>query len=218
MSEQESTVAHGPKHSLERLIFFSDAVFAIAITLLVIDIHVPHLAWGSPDDAYWNALVERAPQFMGFFISFYVIGVFWAGHHRAMALASHWSLSLTVPNLVLLSTIAAIPFFTSFASANPATRVPIFCYCVWLMICGIANRRLQAVLTKPPVVDERVMPAEIATIYQRGNAVIIGTAFAALVSLVVPLLGQPALASIPIWRWLLRRRDEWRSQRKETAV
>jgi uncharacterized membrane protein len=65
MSNTESTVAHGPAHALERLIFFSEAVFAIAITLLVIDIHVPHIAFESPDGVYWVALRNLAPSSRG---------------------------------------------------------------------------------------------------------------------------------------------------------
>ncbi|MGI9024138.1 MAG: TMEM175 family protein [Burkholderiaceae bacterium] len=218
MTGNESTVAHGPEHGLERLIFFSDAVFAIAITLLIIDIHVPHLPWGSPDGAYWAALLNLAPQFAGFFISFYVIGSFWAGHHREMALATHWSPSILLPNLMLLSTIAAIPFFTAFASANPAMRVPIFCYCLWLLVCAVANRRLQGIVTKPPIIGEHVTCAQVETVNQRGNAVILGTGFAALVSLVVPALGQLALTTIPLWRWLLRRHGDRRHRRFDEAT
>lgn len=205
MAGGESTVAHGPEHGLERLIFFSDAVFAIAITLLVIDIHVPHLRYGQADVDYWRALVELAPAFAGFFISFFVIGFFWAGHHRTMAAASHYAPTLNLPNMALLSTVAAIPFFTGFASANPGTRVPVFCYCGWLLIAAIANRHLQSVVTRAPVLDERVTPAQVATIRGRGTAVILGAASAMLVSLLVPVLGQVTLATIPLWRWLLGR-------------
>ena len=201
----ESTVAHGPEHGLERLIFFSDAVFAIAITLLVIDIHVPHLHYGSPDTDYWIALVNLGPQFAGFFISFFVIGFFWAGHHRTMAAASHYAPSLNLPNMVLLSTVAAIPFFTGFVSANPAMRVPVFCYCGWLPAVAIPTRPLQSAVTRPPVLAEDVSADKVAMIRARGTAVILGAATAMLVSLVAPMLGQVALATIPLWRLALRR-------------
>jgi len=202
---RESTVAHGPEHGLERLIFFSDAVFAIVITLLVIEIRAPHLPFGSPDRDYWVALINLTPEFLGFFVSFFVIGFFWAGHHRTLSLASHYSPRLMFPNLILLVTMAAMPFFTAFASANPAMRVPVFCYCAWLAIAGAANRRLQTIATSPPVVDEHVPAEQIAMTRDRGSAVILGAATGMIVSWFVPVLGQVMLCTIPLWRLALRR-------------
>ena len=203
---RESTVAHGPEYGLERLIFFSDAVFAIVITLLVIDLHAPHLPFNSPDLAYWQKLADLAPEFLGFFISFFVIGFFWAGHHRTLSLASHYSPRLMFPNLILLVTMAAMPFFTAFASANPAMRVPVFCYCAWLAIAGAANRRLQTIVTTPPVVDEHIPADLIANARDRGTAVILGAVTGMVVSWFVPVMGQVMLCTIPLWRLALQRR------------
>ena len=201
---RESTVAHGPEHGLERMIFFSDAVFAIVITLLVIDIHAPHLRFGSPDRDYWIALVNLTPEFLGFFISFFVIGFFWAGHHRTLSLAAHYSPRLLFPNLMLLAAVAAMPFFTAFASANPMMRVPIFCYCAWLVVAGVFNRRLQTLVTSPPVVDEHVTAEAIVITRDRGTSVILGAATGMVVSLFVPVMGQIMLCTIPLWRLALR--------------
>jgi len=203
---RESTVAHGPEHGLERLIFFSDAVFAIVITLLVIDIHAPHLRFGSPDRDYWIALADLAPEFIGFFISFFVIGFFWAGHHRTLSLAAHYSPRLLFPNLMLLAAIAAMPFFTAFASANPRTRVPVICYCAWLVVAGALNRRLQTIVTSPPVVDEHVAAEMILTTRDRGTSVILGAATGVVAGLFAPVLGQVMLCTIPLWRLALRYR------------
>ncbi|NIJ07366.1 putative membrane protein [Sphingomonas vulcanisoli] len=130
MANREATVAHGPEHELERMIFFSDAVFAIAITLLVIDIHVPHLPHNAPDTDYWIALINLAPQFSGFFISFFVIGFFWAGHHRTMMVASRYAPSLNMPNMLLLSGWRRSP-------SSPASPAPIRWHgCRWSVIAA----------------------------------------------------------------------------------
>jgi len=196
---------YGPAHALERLMFFSDAVFAIAITLLVIELHAPELPHGSPDIAYWQALADHFASFVGFFVSFFVIGSFWAGHHRAFDCARHWSPKLLFPNLMLLCSIAALPFFTAFASSNWGERVPVALYCLWLMVIALLNIRIQRVATRPPVVGEEIPPEQARYIRIRGAAVLMGALTGLLVSLKWPIFGQPALISIPFWRLALTR-------------
>ena len=68
---------------LERMILFSDAVFAIAITLLVIEIKIPELEKEHiTDKALGEALWHLVPKFVGFIVSFALIGVYWNVHHR----------------------------------------------------------------------------------------------------------------------------------------
>src|SRR5689334_20483118 len=106
-------------HSLERLVFFSDAVFAIAITLLVIELHPPHFDRAVATDAgHLEALANLIPNFIGYIISFFVIGMFWMGHHRAFALAAHYSPRILWWNLLLLCSIAFMPFASAYVSAN----------------------------------------------------------------------------------------------------
>ena len=93
-------------HALERLVFFSDAVFAIAITLLILEVHVPHLPRHSADVVYLQALADLTPSFIGYIISFWVIGMFWLGHHRVFGLASRQSRKVLGWNLFLLGVIA----------------------------------------------------------------------------------------------------------------
>lgn len=200
--------ASGPAHALERLIFFSDAVFAIAITLLVIEIHVPHVDRHASDSAFLIALLQMAPNFAGFFISFFVIGAFWAGHHRAFDCARHWDSRLMAPNMMMLSAIAAMPFFTAFAAAYYGERVPTAFYCGWLLATALFNIRVQRIATAAPVVGEHVAESLRRTVRRRGLAVAFGAATALVVSLFVPVLAQPTLMTIPLWRLLLQRLDK----------
>lgn len=200
------STAGAPAHALERLIFFSDAVFAIAITLLIIEIHVPHIDAANPTDRdFLIALVPLIPKFIGFFVSFYVIANFWAGHHRAFDCARHWHPKLVVPNLMLLGAIAAMPFFTALSSEYYGERVPTALYCAWLFVTALLNLRINRMALAPPVVDEDVSEEKRRMLRARGVAVAMGAATAMVVSLFYPYAAQPALVSIVIWRLLLQR-------------
>jgi uncharacterized membrane protein len=192
-------------HGLERLVFFSDAVFAIAITLLVIEIHAPDLPRDSTDLAYAQALAQLIPNFIGYMISFWVIGMFWMGHHRIYGLAARQSQSIVGWNLFLLGSIAFMPFSTAFLSANAGDRVPTIFYCVSLLISALLNVRVGRIVTSPPMVDETVPADQIDYIRRRGMSVVLGAAVALAVAFVEPRFSQGALISIPLWRLALTR-------------
>ncbi|WHU00944.1 TMEM175 family protein [Sphingomonas sp. NIBR02145] len=202
---EDKSHAAGPAHGLERMAFFSDAVFAIAITLLVIEIHVPHVEAPYTDAAFLHALGEVRANFLGFFISFFAIGLFWIGHHRAFACARHWTPKLFLPNLLLLCSIAAMPFFTAFSSEYYGHRVPAAFYCGWMVVISIFNILVQRILTAPPVLDEQLPAEQPRMIRQRGLAALLGSLTAFVTSLFVPPLGQVALITIPLWRLLITR-------------
>lgn len=95
---------------LERLILFSDAVFAIAITLLVIEIKVPELEGTVTDAALAGELLHLIPKFVGFLLSFLIIGVYWTIHHRQFSFVVNYDRRLLWLNLIFLMAIALMPF------------------------------------------------------------------------------------------------------------
>lgn len=103
--------------------------------------------------------------------------------------------------------MAAFPLFSAFAAQNFGARVPIAIYCGMLLVMALLNMRLQRMVTRAPIVDEDATPERIALVRRRGRSVVLGAATAFAVSFVVPLAGQTALATIPLWRKLLERRD-----------
>jgi uncharacterized membrane protein len=95
---------------LERLVFFSDAVMAIAITLLAIDIKVPEIPAAAAAEELPTRLNQLAPQIVSFVISFTVIGIYWSGHHRNFSLIKNYDGRLIMLNLIFLFFIATMPF------------------------------------------------------------------------------------------------------------
>jgi uncharacterized membrane protein len=95
---------------LERIVFFSDAVMAIAITLLAIDLKVPELAASAAAAELPRSLSELGPEFMSFIISFFVIGIYWMSHHRYFRFIERYDGGLIVLNLLFLLFIVLMPF------------------------------------------------------------------------------------------------------------
>lgn len=192
-------------HPLERLVFFSDAVFAIAITLLVIELHAPHLPEGSADRAYWLALLHLWPSLLGYFISFAVIGLFWMGHHRAFALAGRYSPKVLPWNMGLLLTIAFMPFVTAWLASNLNARPPALLYCGTMLAAALFNLKVVRIATGPDMIG-RAAPAEaVAYVRARSLSVVLGAASAVALGFVLPQMAQAGLVTIPLWRRALTR-------------
>ncbi|MGI4878609.1 MAG: TMEM175 family protein [Janthinobacterium lividum] len=138
------------RFQLERLAFFSDAVFAIAITLLIIEVRLPS---GLPDSeqAIAQALADLIPQYIGFFVSFFVIGRFWIGHHRVFGRLQRADDGLIWRNLLFLMTIAFMPFPTALVSHFVSTRVGVGVYAAWLTLAGIFNLVLERYAMRGPL-------------------------------------------------------------------
>ena len=135
---------------LERLAFFSDAVFAIAITLLVIEVRLPETT-PATEQGLAQGLAGLIPQYIGFFVSFFVIGRFWIGHHRVFGRLKRVDDALVWRNLLLLMTIAFLPFPTALVSHYVGTRVGVGVYAAWLTLAGVFNLLVERHAMKGPL-------------------------------------------------------------------
>jgi len=148
---------------LERMILFSDAVFAIAITLLAIEIKLPaelklenntiiqldrHTA---TDNLLLHGLAEMIGKFIGFFISFFIIGLYWTIHHRMFGYVINYNRKLLWLNLIFLMAIVLMPFSTGFYSeyAVHFLKVPVIVYTVNIIFLGIMNYILWNYVANP---------------------------------------------------------------------
>ncbi|CAA9522669.1 MAG: hypothetical protein AVDCRST_MAG73-266, partial [uncultured Thermomicrobiales bacterium] len=102
-----------PDTTTVRLETFSDGVIAIAITLLVIEIHVPELDGDYAAADLWRGLRDLWPSYLGYLLSFVIIGILWANHHnvfRMIGRTDHW---LIVINTLFLLCVGFLPFTTA---------------------------------------------------------------------------------------------------------
>jgi uncharacterized membrane protein len=119
---------HSPGLEFDRVAFFSDAVFAIAMTLLVVGIGVPEVAESGLD----QALSDKRPEIVSFFVSFVVIGNYWLSHHRFFSHLVRVSGRLMLWNLVYLAAIAFTPFPTALAGRYTDRPISIVMYAIVL--------------------------------------------------------------------------------------
>ena len=128
-------LAHKGDPSLDRLLFFSDGVFAIAITLLSIELHVPH-GWNG---TFASLVREGWPMVAAYVLSFAVIGVFWNAHRRLFIGMVRFSPGVFVLNLMLLGAVALMPFVTVLMYTKPVTIETFAIYLALVSLIGVLN-------------------------------------------------------------------------------
>lgn len=137
---------------LERLILFSDAVFAIAITLLVIEIKIPEFHNEEvTDKKILEKLGDLIPKFIGFLVSFLIIGQYWVVHHRMFGYIINFTDRLIWLNIFFLLAVVLMPFSTAFYSEYVLgnTITPIIFYTANISSLGIINFFMLRYISKP---------------------------------------------------------------------
>ena len=128
MSEADGVQARarrlfGRGEGADRIAYYSDAVFAIAMTLLVLDVGVPLGAASAVE-----VLQEEWPSYAAFALSFAIIAYFWVGHHRRFRVVTGYDTGFIVINLVLLFLIASLPFPTKLISEFAPETLAVVLY------------------------------------------------------------------------------------------
>jgi uncharacterized membrane protein len=118
--------------SLERLAALSDGIFAVAMTLLVLDIHIPSASAIHSDAELCRALAEMAPQWVAYLMSFLTLGIFWAGQQTQLNHIREGSRDLTWIHLGFLFTITLMPLTTRLLAEFITYRMALVLY--WLNI------------------------------------------------------------------------------------
>ena len=116
-----------------RLEAFSDGVFAIVITLLILDIRFPEVDYSQ----FWTALTVLLPRIVMYVMSFIIIGLYWVSHHNSMQVVKKTDRGFLWLNILLLLCVSFIPFPTSLVGRYPFQAWPIIIYGITLIVCNL---------------------------------------------------------------------------------
>jgi uncharacterized membrane protein len=125
-------------NSLGRLLTLSDGVFAIAMTLLALDLKVPPLSGHVTSQQLMHALAQHTDSYWSFILSFYVIAIYWGGHRRVMRSVVVFNSNLVRDTVFLLLIVAALPFPTSLLGQYGGTGFALALYGVFNALATLA--------------------------------------------------------------------------------
>lgn len=187
--------AKEPVITTARIEAFSDGVFAIASTLLVLQLNLPDLGSNPTNAALTEALLQEAPLYFSFILSFIVIGRYWIAHHQIFDKIERATPGLASINILLLMAVVAMPFSTEVLGDHGNLSAATIFYAVSLSLVGIMGYFVWRYAVNHQLIYKNITEAEIKNANRR--------------SLVVPVV---FLASIPIalidvtaaqWFWML---------------
>ena len=117
--------------SKERLVAFSDGVIAVIITIMVLELKVPH-------GENLQSILPLLPVFLSYVLSFIYVGIYWNNHHHIFQAADHVHGGILWANLHLLFWLSLVPFTTGWMGENHAASLPVAAYGVVLLFSAIA--------------------------------------------------------------------------------
>src|ERR1700760_320582 len=132
-----------------RLEAFSDGVIAILITIMVLELKVPH---GSD----FEALRELGPVFCAYLLSFVYIGIYWNNHHHMLHVVEEVSGGILWANLHLLFWLSLVPAGTAWMGEHPHAPLPSAAYGLLLFACGVAYLILQQAIVHKQGKDSKL--------------------------------------------------------------
>jgi uncharacterized membrane protein len=122
--------------SIERLAAISDGVFAVAMTLLVLDLRTPDAMRIQSEAALWHAIVALAPRVLVYLMSFLTLGIFWVGQQTQLNHLERSDRDFTWLHLVFLFAVSLMPFSTSLMAEFISYRVALVAYWLNILLLG----------------------------------------------------------------------------------
>ncbi len=190
-----------------RISALSDGVFAIAMTLLVLNLQAPDMARALDPSTFTRVLAGQFPEFVSWLLSFAILCRLWIVHHDLLVDGDTRSSRFLAWNFVFLGAVSFIPYPTALLAEHPEQLLSVVFFSSTYVVAGLALGRMRQFR------DGGTGPGSAAT--SRSGAshamlLIVATAFfSCLLALVEPRLGAILWFSYPITGGLVRRRDRW---------
>jgi uncharacterized membrane protein len=124
--------------SVERLAALSDGIFAVAMTLLVLDLHVPISEAIHSERELWNALLRLSPQLLMYLMSFVTLGIFWVGQQTQLNYLDRSHRSLAWAHMMFLFGVTILPFSTRLLAEFLTSRIAFLVYWGNIFLLGLS--------------------------------------------------------------------------------
>lgn len=189
---------------LERMILFSDAVFAIVITLMAIEIKLPETDQKLDDQLLLQQLWHIVPVLLAYCVSFTFIGVVWYNHLKMFSLLKDWNKGLVIRNLVLLFFVGLFPFTASLVTKAHGAMSAFFIYLGIIICCIIAQYLLyRHIVFGPQQIRLQVdLEEHYAELHKRKIAMIGVLCALSLIIVTYVLISDPVLKPMSVM-WML---------------
>jgi len=142
---------NGGQRELDRLIYFSDAVFAIVMTLLVLEIRVPEVPPSLAAAEVPTKVLALGPKFFSYVLSFLVIGTYWIAHHQTFRYVQSYDRRLLWLNLTFLLSISFIPFPTGLLGEYGELRFAVIFYAASVGLARLLLALEWVYITRGPI-------------------------------------------------------------------
>lgn len=119
----------------------SDGVIAIIITIMVLEMKVPH-------ESSWSALFALYPIFISYILSFIFIGIYWANHHHLMHTSPKVKSGIIWANFCFLFFLSLVPFTTGWLGESHFEKIPVFIYSLNLLLIALSYFLLQQIIMR----------------------------------------------------------------------
>jgi uncharacterized membrane protein len=193
--------------SLERLAALSDGIFAVAMTLLVLDLHVPASEVIHSQGELWHTLAEAAPQLISYILSFLTLGIFWNGQQAQLNSFSRSDRHLSWIHIAFLFAVSLMPFSTRLLAGFISYRSVLFAYWGNILLLGVvlfgswryARRagllREEITLDKQCAIERRIVVAQ--GLYAFGACLCLWSTYASIAFIILVQLNFALAPRLP---------------------